>query len=146
MAEVQVRYDGRGTSGRLARHPRRRRCQPLPSHCMPWCITPYRSEPQWSQKVGLLYVCTLKRCLVRESCRYTHIGLPQPRTPHTSPREVRLPHVNETTDCLWETNLSNLEADISNYTKDKYFNKTSHITDSKSEETVWRKLSLSKCI
>lgn len=25
----------------------------LPSHLSPWCNSPYRSDPQWSQKVGL---------------------------------------------------------------------------------------------
>lgn len=31
-------------------------------HFMPWWMRPYSSEPQWSQKVGLEYVCTLNMC------------------------------------------------------------------------------------
>ena len=34
----------------------------LPSHCRPCRNSPYRSEPQWSQNVGLLQLCTENRC------------------------------------------------------------------------------------
>lgn len=37
------------------------------SHFIPWCMSPYSREPQWSQNVGLEYVCTLNLCLLRGS-------------------------------------------------------------------------------
>lgn len=36
---------------------------------MPWCMRPYSRDPQWSQKVGLEYVCTLNLCLLLRSWR-----------------------------------------------------------------------------
>ncbi len=34
----------------------------LPSHCKPCLHAPHNNEPQWSQKVKSLYVCTINLC------------------------------------------------------------------------------------
>lgn len=39
----------------------------LLSHFIPWWMSPYSNEPQWSQKVGLEYVWILNLCLLRGS-------------------------------------------------------------------------------
>lgn len=42
-------------------------CDWLPEHLDPWWYKPYKSEPQWSQNVGLEYEYSLNSCLVRVS-------------------------------------------------------------------------------
>lgn len=42
-------------------------CDWLPEHLSPWWYKPYKSEPQWSQNVGLEYEYSLNSCLVRVS-------------------------------------------------------------------------------
>ena len=39
----------------------------VPEHFIPWCRTPYKRDPQWSQNMGDAYVCALNLCFVRES-------------------------------------------------------------------------------
>lgn len=39
----------------------------LLSHFIPWWMSPYSSDPQWSQNVGLEYVWILNLCLLRGS-------------------------------------------------------------------------------